>query len=139
MWKLIIPAIAIVLSIKLQTQDIIILVIDDCQNWTIRNLNPKLNHFGILKNDLSNQEILIVHAWKDENDSLDVISKTISEIKKFDFLYSSQMESEQWIKIASSKAKIFVLLPNEYCSENRFYYNFKFKLYEVKVGVSGIH
>jgi hypothetical protein len=60
-----------------------------------------------------------------------------AEIMEQNPRYTSELKKEDWIKLDNEKRKIYLLRPDDFCSEKRFVLNQEFTLYEVLIGLSG--
>ncbi len=70
---------------------------------------------------------------------MSIISMTYSQILKMNPQYTSELDTEDWDQLAygEDKKKIYMLRPDDYCSEKRFVFNQEFVLYEVRIHLSG--
>ena len=125
--------------------DYIILIPDDCEEWEFRDYTaemeshgfPKGIRFALSKESRYNQ-VSIVHFWMQEEEKLELIQKTYSEIQNSKVLYTSALEAADWLKFwRKDTPKLFLLLPEDYCSEKRFNFNHIFTLFEVKIERGG--
>jgi hypothetical protein len=119
--------------------DYLILIADDCSKWSKYDFNQEEVQFGLSKDILDYNFLGLTHSWLFAKDKLSVINMTYSEILKMNPKYSSELTPKDWDHMAhgKDKKKIYILIPEDYCSERRFVFKHKFVLYEVRIGLSG--
>jgi hypothetical protein len=136
MWKLIL-VLAIWLYPTPDPSDYIILIADDCTQWKMSFLHKKKLHFGFSKSTPDFHSIGLSHGWISPEDSLPKINMRYADILEQNPRYTSELNADDWIKLDNEKRKIYLLRPDDFCSEKRFVLNQEFTLYEVRVGLSG--
>ena len=136
MWKLIL-LLSLWLAPTPSPSDSIILIADDCTQWRMSILHKKKGYFGFTKSTLDFHLVGISHGWIFPEDSLSKINMRYAEIMEQNPRYTSELKKEDWIKLDNEKRKIYLLRPDDFCSEKRFVLNQEFTLYEVRVGLSG--
>ena len=123
----------------------IILIPDDCEEWEFGNYSAEMESHSFpegmrfaLRKEAKYNQISIVHFWMQEQEKLEVIQKTYPEILQSEILYTSDLQSADWLKYwRKGTPKLFLLLPEDYCSEKRFIFNHTFTLYEVEIEIGG--
>jgi hypothetical protein len=100
-------------------------------------LHKKKGYFGFTKSTPDFHLVGISHGWIFPEDSLSKINMRYAEIMEQNPRYTSELKKEDWIKLDNEKRKIYLLRPDDFCSEKRFVLNQEFTLYEVRVGLSG--
>lgn len=140
MWKLIILSSFIWNSLSFDQEDAILLIIDDCQNWD-EVPNNALKHksdFIYSRYFPDNLSISIGHMWYDAKPKPSTQSMSYSEIIKKGAILTSELDYHDWRNLESIKDqnKIFVLKPDDFCSQERFLFNHQFTLYEITFSVS---
>jgi hypothetical protein len=133
MWKLI-ATIIFSVYLNIVPNNYTILIIDDCTGWEKMTNGLKYTENFILTRGIPKEEsVSLGHVWFDPEQKL--LTKTLSfiEINEANPLYVSELDFEDWTAFNNSKekGKIFVLLPEDYCSNKRFINNQKFTLYEI--------
>jgi hypothetical protein len=138
MWKLIF-ALALWLWINPSSSDPIILVADDCLQWRTIVPNKKSNRHSIVKSIPVFHRVMLIHDWMIPEDSLSTIDLTYSEILKLNPQFTSELTAADWDQLTygKDKKKIFMLKPDDFCSEKRFSFDHKFTLLEVRIHLSG--
>ncbi len=136
MWKLIL-VLAIWLYPTPDPSDYIILIADDCTQWKMSFFHKKKLHFGFSKSTPDFHSIGLSHGWISPEDSLSKINMRYADILEQNPRYTSELNADDWIKLDNEKRKIYLLRPDDFCSEKRFVLNQEFTLYEVRVGLSG--
>lgn len=117
----------------LENRDII-LIIEDCTGWKkITNGLKYPENFILNKDNPREESVSLGHAWFDPEQKLLTKSLSFSEIVEANPLYVSEFDFEDWIALNNSKekGKIYVLLPEDYCTNKRFIQNQKLALYEI--------
>lgn len=115
----------------LENRDVI-LIIEDCTDWKKITHGLKYPENFILNKDKPREEMVSLgHAWFDPEQKLFTKTILFSEIVKNNPLYVSELDFKDWITLKNSKEKIYVLLPEDYCSNKRFIHNQKLTLYEI--------
>ncbi|WP_338221175.1 hypothetical protein [Algoriphagus sp. oki45] len=61
---------------------------------------------------------------------------TFSQIMESDPIYTSQLNHHDWRNLARENVRVYILIPEDYCSEKRFLHDHQFTLYEVRVHVT---
>lgn len=119
--------------------DCLILIADDCSKWSKYDFNQEEVQFGLSKDIIGYNFLGLTHSWLFPNDKLSIINMTYSEILKMNPKFSSELSPKDWEQLAygKEKKKIYMLKPDDYCSEKRFVYNEEFVLYEVRIHLSG--
>lgn len=131
MWKLIVIIIITIYLNPVKINDTI-LIIDDCKGWRKMTNGLKYPENFILSKDIPREEMVSLgHAWYDPEQKLFTKTILFSEIVKNNPLYVSELDFKDWITLKNSKEKIYVLLPEDYCSNKRFIHNQKLTLYEI--------
>ena len=136
MWNLIL-LLTLWLAPTPSPSDSIILIADDCTQWRMSILHKKKGYFGFTKSTPDFHLVGISHGWIFPEDSLSKINMRYAEIMEQNPRYTSELKKEDWIKLDNEKRKIYLLRPDDFCSEKRFVLNQEFTLYEVRVGLSG--
>jgi hypothetical protein len=140
MWKLIILTSLIWNSLFFEHESFVVLILDDCQNWrAVPNNALKYKSDFIYSKDLSkNQSVSLGHMWYDPKPKPETKTVIYSEIIKMTPIYTSELSYEDWWKLKSQEdhIKIFILKPEDFCSDKRFSFSHAFTLYEVKFSVS---
>jgi hypothetical protein len=132
MWNLIVTMVFTIYLNIVQNRDVII-IIDDCVGWAKMTNGLKYpGNFILYKNNPREESVSLGHAWFDSEQKLSTKTLSFSELVETNILYASELDFENWIAISSSieKGKIYVLLPEDYCSVKRFNHNQKITLYE---------
>jgi len=117
----------------------LILIADDCSKWSKYDLQKKEGNFGFSKDILGFHFLGLTHAWLFPEDKLSIVNMTYSRIMNSIHKYSSELTPKDWLELDSNKdkKKIYMLKPDDYCSEKRFVFNQEFVLYEVRIHLSG--
>ena len=136
MWKLIL-LLTLWLAPTPSPSDSIILIADDCTQWRMSILHKKKGYFGFTKSTPDFHLVGISHGWIFPEDSLSKINMRYADILEQNPRYTSELNADDWIKLDNEKRKIYLLRPDDYCSEKRFAFNQEFTLYEVRIGLSG--
>ena len=136
MWNLIL-LLTLWLAPTPSPSDSIILIADDCTQWRMSILHKKKGYFGFTKSTPDFHLVGISHGWIFPEDSLSKINMRYAEIMEQNPRYTSELKKEDWIKLDNEKRKIYLLRPDDFCSEKRFVLNQEFPLYEVRIGLSG--
>ena len=136
MWKLIL-LLTLWLAPTPSPSDSIILIADDCTQWTMSILHKKKRHFGFSKSTPDFHLVGISHGWIFPEDSLSKINMRYADILEQKPRYTSKLKKEDWLELAygKDKKKLFLLRPDDFCSGRRFVFNQEFTLYEVKASV----
>lgn len=138
MW---IITLALFLLIKIGSlqEDYRILIVDDCKNWHEIVRPKKPNHYSITKEIPVFHNVWLSHFWLFPEDSLTRIDLTYPEILKLNPQFTSELTTADWDQLAygKDKKKIFMLKPDDFCSEKRFCFDEKFTLLEVRIHLSG--
>ena len=115
---------------------------DDCYNWSAvpNNALKYKSDFIYSKNLPKNQSVSLGHIWFDPKPKPETKKISFSEINEMNRFYTSEMNYADWIEMRYRKdaVKIYILRPEDFCSQNRFVFDYKFKLYEVKIGTTDI-
>ena len=135
MWKLIL-LLSIWLARTPSPSDSIILIADDCSKWYMY-INKKKGQFGLSKRTPDFHSVRLVYGWITPEDSLSKINMRYADILEQKPRYTSELNADEWIKLANDKRKIYLLRPDDFCSRKRFVLNQEFILYEVRIGLSG--
>jgi hypothetical protein len=135
MWKLIL-LLSLWLAPTPSPSDYIILIADDCSKWYMSIIKKK-GHFGLSKRTPDYHSVSLVYGWITPEDSLSKINMRYADILEQKPRYTSELNAEDWIKLDNEKRKIYLLRPDDFCSEKRFVLNQEFTLYEVLIGLSG--
>lgn len=140
MWKLIILSSFIWSVLSYDQKDFVVLIMDDCQNWhAVPNNALKYESDFIYSKDLpDNQSISLGHMWYNPKPKPATKSMSYSEIIQMRAIYTSELDYEDWrkLEIIKDKNKVFVLKPEDFCSQKRFLFNHQFTLYEITFSVS---
>lgn len=115
----------------------IILLINDCKEWNNVDLKNLKEQFGITKDMKKFGFVGLGHMWIEPERKLSSIHMTFSEIQNSSPIYSSELSPEDWVNLSHGKEKVFIMKPNDFCSEKRFYFNHDFELLEVLITYSG--
>ena len=117
----------------------LILITDDCSKWSKYDFNQEEVQFGLSKDIRGYNFLGLTHSWLFPKDKLSVRSMTYSEILKMNPKYSSELTPKDWDNLAheKDKKKIYMLIPEDFCSERRFVLHQEFELYEVRISLSG--
>jgi hypothetical protein len=139
MWKLIVLFALVQLSyLNLDKKEEIILIIDDCQEWRV-DLPSKWPEAFSIRKDLPKKEwVVLIHNWLKPEDKLSTLRLSFSEITNKKLIYSSELNYKDWTELRYGKdhEKIYILRPEDFCSQNRFLFDYKFTLHEVIIGTS---
>jgi hypothetical protein len=118
----------------------IVLIMDDCYNWSAvpNNALKYKSDFIYSKNLPKNQLVSLGHIWFDPKPKPATQTISYSEIIKMEPNYTSEMNFEDWSELKSRKdsSMVFILKPEDFCSEKRFSFNHQFTLYEVKFRIT---
>ena len=138
MWKLIFT-LAILLGTNSSPSDSVILIADDCLEWRTIDPNKKKNRHSIVKSIPVFHRVMLIHDWVIPEDSLTTIDLTYSEILKLNPQFTSELTTAEWDQLTYGKdrKKIFMLRPDDFCSEKRFSFDHKFTLLEIRIHLSG--
>lgn len=135
MWKLILVFFFFAIQIN-EGQKWTLIILDDCENWK-RISSPKIDHFFSYYKDVEKiGPVDFGFGWIDDEDKLSTQSMTFSQIMESDPIYTSQLNHHDWRNLARENVRVFILIPEDYCSEKRFLHDYKFTLYEVRVHVT---
>ena len=123
----------------------IILIPDDCDTWTTTNDSAKLETLGYPKGTrvsmnkgFDKSHVFVFHFWLQEEKNLEIKTLTYPEILRSEIIYTSDLEAVDWLKYWRKETpKLFLLLPEDYCSKKRFNFNHTFTLYEVEIEIDG--
>lgn len=140
---------------KQDESGLIILILDDCTNWEFKeNEYPpneenidEISNFSLTKNWIKgtsrfDRYVWLSHLWNyliyqrgEEGKGKSILSLTYCQILNLNPIYSSETSFSEWdeIKRCSYNKLIYAMLPLDYCSDNRFVYNYSFKLYQVNL------
>jgi hypothetical protein len=140
---------------KQDESGLVILILDDCKNWEFKeNEYPpneenidEISNFSLSKNWIKGTSDLgryvwLSHVWNyliyqrgEEGKGKSILSLTYSQILNLKPIYSSETPFPEWYEIErrSYNKLVYVMLPSDYCSDNRFVYNYSFKLYQVNL------
>jgi hypothetical protein len=140
---------------KQDESELIILILDDCTNWGFKeNEYPpneenidEISNFSLSKNWIKgpsglDRYVWLSHLWNyliyqrgEEGKGKSILLLTYSQILNLHPIYSSETSFPEWdeIKRRSYNKLIYVMLPSDYCSDNRFVFDYKFKLYQVNL------
>ena len=116
----------------------IILIIDDCEEWRV-DLPSKWPEAFSIRKDLPKKEwIVLIYNWLKPEDQLSTLRLSFSEITNKKLIYSSELNYEDWTELRYGKdhEEIYILRPEDFCSQNRFLFDYKFTVYEVIIGTS---
>jgi hypothetical protein len=80
---------------------------------------------------------MLIHDWMIPEDSMSKINKRYADIMEQNPRYTSELNADDWIRLDNEKRKIYLLRPDDFCSEKCFVLNQEFPLYEVRIGLSG--
>jgi len=119
--------------------DYSILIIDDCSKWEKIDPYKISDRYSIARSIPVFHTVWISHNWLFPEDKLSIVNMTYSQILKMNPQYTSELNTEDWNQLAygKDKKKIYMLRPDDYCSEKRFVFNQEFVLYEVRIFLSG--
>jgi hypothetical protein len=136
MWRLAITL--LFYNLFLPPKDII-LVIDDCKKWNEIKLNPIDGRYSIFKEISKFHHTTLSHNWMNPEDKLATIHLTYQEMLNYQPIFSSDLSSEDWYDLMSKTRtrKMFILKPNDFCSNKRFIFGEKFELLEVRISLGG--
>ena len=138
MWKLIFTLV-FWLGTNSFPSDSVILIVDDCTQW--RKIDPYRisEKYSIAKSIPVFHRVILGHFWIYPEDSLTTIDLTYSEILKLNPQFTSELTTADWNQLTygKDKKKIFMLKPEDFCSEKRFSFDQKFTLLEVRIHLSG--
>lgn len=135
MWKLILVFFLFTFSIQ-ERQKWAIIVLDDCSKWKRIALLKNDQFFSYSRDVEKIGPVDFGFGWIDEEYKLSTQSMTFSKIMDSNPVYTSQLNHRDWRNSSSEYERVFILIPEDYCSEKRFLYDYQFTLYEVKVHVS---
>jgi len=135
MWKLILVFFFLTFSIQ-ERQKWPIIILDDCEKW--EKIKPRKNDhfFSYSKNVEKIGPVDFGFGWIDEEYKLSTQTMTFSQILDFDPIYTSQLNHHDWRNLARENERVFILVPEDYCSDKRFLHDYKFTLYEVRIHVT---
>lgn len=136
MWKLIL-VFSILSFLDKSKEKSTFIIINDCNKWNKRFYSKFNNHFSYSREVEKNGLVGFVFGWIDEEYKLSTKSLTFSEIMDSDPIYTSQLSLSDWSNLPRENQRIFILIPEDYCSRKRFLYGYEFTLYEVRLYVSG--
>jgi hypothetical protein len=132
MWKLI-SLFSIYFSLLGEPQ---IIVIDDCQNWKKLTEGFKYKgNFILYRDQPRDQSISLGYAWLDSGNMPKNSKISFAEINDKNARFSSELSFEDWRSFFVGK-KIFILLPEDFCSSKRLEFGHQITLYEVSVRLS---
>lgn len=115
----------------------VIFILDNCENWDRLNFQHGTSQFSYYCENKDFPLIYMVHAWIDEENKLSTKSLTFPEIMDSEHLFTSQLKLKDWYELSNdSSPRVFILNPEDYCSEKRFIHDYKFTLYEVHLNVT---
>lgn len=115
----------------------VIFILDNCEDWDRFNFQHETSQFFYYSENNDFPLISMVHAWIEEEYKLSTKSLTYPEIMDSVHLFTSQLKLKDWYELSlDSGPKVFILIPEDYCSEKRFIYDNKFTLYEVHLNVT---
>ena len=141
MWQLVI---ILLINLFPLNSDIYIIIVDECSKW------KKINHTWKMEDKLSNEKMFtyekdvmdlpfvsISRTWLKDKDKLDTKRLTLKEIKKSNLFLTSEFSAKDWIEFVDKikDQKIYLVTPEEYCSEKRFAFQSEFTLYEVQISI----
>lgn len=114
-----------------------VIILDDCAKWSGRRTGKDPSFFGYFKLKSDRNSVVFNYGWMDKPDSLTTMKGTYAEILKSGAIFSSDLSDEEWYELDDDPdRRIFILRPEDYCSDKRFLYNYNFTLYEVRIYVS---
>lgn len=141
MWKLIIIFSFIWNILSFDHENDILLIMDDCEKWNLQTNGLKYESDFIISKSLpENQSVSLGHMWFDPKPKPETKKISFSEINEMNRFFTSEMNYADWIELRYRKdaVKIYILRPEDFCSQNRFVFDYKFILYEVKIGTTDI-
>ena len=141
MWQLV-----VILFINLfpVASDSYIIIIDDCSKWKKINLNRKMGDdpindvrfiYTLDVKDLSS--VSIERMWIEEMDKPELKKFTLKEIYESNLFFTSEFSTKGWFDFVYKlqDKKIYLVVPEEYCSQKRFAFQYEFTLYEVRISL----
>lgn len=141
MWKLIISSLFVWNILSFDHENDILLIMDDCEKWNLQTNGLKYESDFIISKSLpENQSVSLGHMWFDPKPKPETKKISFSEINEMNRFFTSEMNYADWIELRYRKdaVKIYILRPEDFCSQNRFVFDYKFILYEVKIGTTDI-
>jgi hypothetical protein len=135
MWKLILVFFILSFLVKSKERSTLI-ILDDCDKWNKVSRGKFNNHFSYLREVEKIGLVGFIFGWIDEDYRLSTKSLTFSEIRKSEPLYTSQFSINDWYSLPREYERVFILAPEDYCSEKRFLHDYEFTVYEVILNVT---
>lgn len=138
MWKLILfLALLTFFDTSSKPKKEVIFILDNCEDWDRFHFQHETSQFSYYSEKKEFPLISMIHAWIDEEYKLSTKSLTYPEIMDSEHLFSSQLNLKDWYELSNdSGPRVFILIPEDYCSEKRFLHYYKFTLYEVHLNVT---
>jgi hypothetical protein len=140
MWKIIALTLFVCNILFFNHSEFVILILDDCQDWdeVPNNALKDKSDFIYSKYFPDNLSVSIGNRWYEPKPKPSTQSMSFPEIIKMGAILTSELDYHDWRNLESIKDqnKIFVLKPNDFCSEKRFLFNHQFTLYEITFSVS---
>lgn len=96
------------------------------------------NYFVYSKEIKDRREVRLSYGWIEKSDSLNTINLSYPEILKSDVIFSSDLSCNDWYELMGDPVRsFFILRPEDFCSDRRFWHNYQFTLYPVRIFVDG--
>ena len=138
MWRLVLIIPFLMKSLILEEVYITVIVLNDCKIWEKTFMGRDSNYFVYSKEIKDRNEVRLSYGWIDESDSLSTINHGYPEILKSDIIFSSDLNYNEWYELMGDPVRsFFIVLPEDYCSARRFWHNYQFTLYPVRIYVDG--
>ena len=138
MWRLVLIIPLLMNSLILDEVHTTVIILNDCKIWEKTLMGMDSNYFVYSKEIKDRREVRLSYGWIDKSDSLSTINQGYPEILKSDFIFSSELSYNDWYKLMGDPARsFFILRPEDFCSDRRFWHNYQFTLYPVRIFVDG--
>ena len=136
MWKLTFLLLAFFFTSK---EEFSVLIVDDCKEW------KKVEHYFKASNDkkmfsyekdlVSIPFISLNNIWLEDEDAPRVKNLTLMDIQNSNPSFTSGFTEQNWIEYVDNQKgkKIYLVTPEEYCSDKRFSFKAIFTLYEINI------
>ncbi len=135
MWQLILITLFFAFS-ETQKSEPLFIILDDCNKWENRSQGENDQHFTLSREVENIGLVGFIYGWIDQAESLGFRHLTYGSLLAAKPIFSSDLSREDWYELGNiTDQELFIMTPEDYCSERRFRYDHKFKLYEMKLYV----
>lgn len=116
-----------------------ILVINDCEKWQKQLIFKKNGYFTLTNNNFDGvKNVTLLYGTVEPDSTPPKKEVTFWEIQNQHLTYSSSLiRLEDWISFSdSNNGNVLVMLPEDFCSGDRFAHHHKFVLYEMILSIT---